>query len=175
MKASVCPEFVQVLDFVKSAALGYKEAKADDGKVELDEVLEVAQKNVGLAVQAVEGADKIPAELKAHPLVCAELAVDMAIDVICDVVGAKDGQSDLKEITEVMGAVEALTAGVIKALPGGVDTFEVIQLALGNVGKVVAAFKDMGQIPAEAKEDLRDFLKTVALGAFKFFKVAVPA
>jgi hypothetical protein len=165
------PAFSAAVALIVAAAQDFATAKAD-GVVTLEEILAAVEKEAPEVLVVAESAKEIPAELTAHPIDAAEVASYAAVDICVDLFGITDSGSVLKEGKEISAAIESVLSGIVKALPGGISTFEIIQVAIGNATKVVAALSDIQKIPAEFRADIAGELKLMVASSLRLLALS---
>jgi hypothetical protein len=129
---------------------------------QMKDLIPIVSENMDKALAAFAGSELIKNEFKEHLDECIHVTLDFIIDAACDLMKIPEGGAvDFKETGEILAAVNGLAASVIKYLPGGIQSAEIMPILLENFQSIVVGADGAGKVVAEMKGDIRLFFKTV--------------
>lgn len=124
------------------------------------DVLTVLQSNLDEAMAAYVGGDQISVAWRDHLRECVLLTANFAVDVACDILKLDNlqGQSQFKETDELLAAVSGIISSVIRRIPDGVGTEDILPIVMENFQGLLTGIEGVEKIGAEMKADVRAFL-----------------
>lgn len=127
---------------------------------QVTDILTVLQSQLDEAMAAYVGGDQIPVAWRDHLRECVLLTANFAVDVACDIlkVDNLNGQSQFKETDELLAAVSSIVSSVIKRIPGGLGTDDILPIVMENFQSLLTGLEGVDKIGSEMKSDVRDFL-----------------
>lgn len=137
-------------------------AQTADG-FQVQDLIPILSENMSKAMAAYAGGELIPQAFKENLKDCIDLSIDFVIDVACDLLKLPAGGEapQFKETEELVAAVNGIAGSVIKYLPGGIDTQEIMPIVFENFQNILVGAEGVDKIGGELKADTRAFLRLV--------------
>lgn len=158
-------QYQEVLNLAYSLTCSAKAELANG--FQMKDLIPIVSDNFKNALAAVEGASEIPAEWKANERGCIEATVRFSVSVAFMLLGKNDEELpvDFKETKEILAAVGGITKSVVAALPGGIQSAEILPILTENFGAITVAADGAGKVMDEFKTSPRQFIEAVAMFA----------